>query len=125
MGTSGRFPAFTRGIVTVGFEHGAEACECPGGGGGVDCYQPCSGEVDEVMEHIGVCHSVYSSIDGDEEEKDTCEVAEAGGHSWDHFAACQGFNKEEEWHDGKDVVVRRERRQPVDGKVVHPHHEDR
>jgi len=91
----------------------------------VYCYEPCCGKIDEVVEHVGVCYSIYGSIDGDEEEKDTRKMTEAGGHSGNHFAACQGFNKEDEWHNGNHVVVRRERSQPVDGKVVYPHHKNR
>lgn len=46
-------------------------------------------------------------------------------YPWHHSAGTQGFDQEDEGHDGEDVVVGGERCQPVDRQVADPDNEDR
>jgi hypothetical protein len=67
------------------------------------------------MEHVGVRDSIDGSIDGDAEEKDTCEVAKARCDPRYHFTTGQSLNQEDKGHDRENIVVRRERGKPVNG----------
>jgi hypothetical protein len=46
-------------------------------------------------------------------------------NSGDHPTGAQSFDQEDERHDRNDVVVGREWRQPMHGKVPYPDDEDR
>jgi hypothetical protein len=41
----------------------------------VDCDKPSTSNIDKMMQLIGVCDSIYGSVDGEEEEKDVGDVA--------------------------------------------------
>lgn len=58
----------------------------------MDCHQPSCNEVDQVMEHVGVRNSIDGSIDGDAEEKDTCEVAKARCDPRYHLTTSQSLD---------------------------------
>lgn len=90
----------------------------------MDGDEPGGGEVDEVVEHVGVGDAVDGGVDGDEEVEDAGEVAETGCYARDHLAAGQGFDEQDEGHDGEDVVVGGEGGEPVDGEVVDPDDEN-
>lgn len=44
--------------------------------------------------------------------------------SRDHVPSAHCFDNKDIWHDRQNVVMRRERGEPVNGKVVDPHDED-
>ena len=90
----------------------------------MNCHQPSCNEIDEVMEHVGVCDSIDGRIDGDAEEEDTGEVAKTRSHSGHHFATSQGLNEKDKRHDGEDIVVRGKWGEPVNGQVVYPYNEN-
>lgn len=86
----------------------------------MDSDEPCRREVDKVVQHVRIGYTIYCSIDGDAEEEDARKVAEAGRDSWNHFAAGESLHKKDEGHDGEDIMMGRERCEPVHSQVVHP-----
>ncbi|KFX97967.1 hypothetical protein V490_02531 [Pseudogymnoascus sp. VKM F-3557] len=87
----------------------------------MDDEQAKGGDVDEVVQHVDIRHAVHSGIHGDEKEERGHSVAEAVGDAWDHLAAGECLDKEDERHDGENVVVGRERREPLDDDVIGPY----
>ena len=75
------------------------------------------------MQNIGVCNAVNSSICADGEEQDVCKERDTELRSRNHAAGAQGFNEQDKRHDGEDVVMRGERRHPVDCQVAYPNHQ--
>ena len=51
-------------------------------------------------------------------------MSRIGGDPWDHLSSTEGFDKQNERHDAKDIVVRREGRQPMYREVVDPDNQD-
>lgn len=91
----------------------------------MDCNKPCCHEVDEVMQHVCICHSVNCGINGDAEKEYAREVPETRCDARYHFPTSQGLDQEDERHDGKYIMVGRKRCKPVNGQVVNPDYEDR
>ncbi|KFX93599.1 hypothetical protein O988_06725 [Pseudogymnoascus sp. VKM F-3808] len=90
----------------------------------MDGEQAKGGDVDEVVQHVDVRYAVHSGIHGDDEEEGGHSVAEAVGDARDHLAAGERLDEEDERHDGEDVVVGRERREPLDDDVIGPYDQD-
>ncbi|KFY69794.1 hypothetical protein V499_09738 [Pseudogymnoascus sp. VKM F-103] len=91
---------------------------------GVYDEQSKRGDVDEVMQHIHIRHAVDGGVHGDDEEEGGHGVAEAVGDAGDHLAARERLDEEDERHDGEDVVVGGEGREPLHDDVVGPDNED-
>ena len=77
------------------------------------------------MQHVDVCDSVNRSIDGYKEEESRNDKSQSIRDSWHHLSARQCLNQQDEWHNCDDIMVTRERRQPLDGKVMHPNYQNR
>jgi hypothetical protein len=46
-------------------------------------------------------------------------------NSWNHPASAEGFHQQDEGHDRKNVVVRRERGEPMYGEIADPYYQNR
>ena len=91
----------------------------------MDRYKPSCCKVDEVVEHICVRDTVQGCIDCNTKEAYTGNMPESACDTWYHLATCQCLNEENEWHDGKNIVVGRKRCEPLNRKIMYPDDEDR
>ena len=73
-----------------------------------------------MMQYICIGDAVYRRVRTDSEKDRVRDNRKARLNTRDHAAGAQRFDKQDEGQDGQDVVVRGERRQPVNGEVADP-----
>lgn len=60
--------------------------------------QPCTNQVDEMVQHISVRDAVDGGVGGEDEEDGVGDVSSPGRDTRDHLAAGQGLDEDEVWH---------------------------
>lgn len=83
-------------------------------------HQPGTENIREMVQDVRIRYTIHGSIYSYRYQKQIGDMAESRPDAGDHTPSALGFDQEDERHDGEDVVMRGERRQPMDSKVPHP-----